>query len=167
MPVRKSNQVEDEPIDSLNYGEEEVKDDQPAPGRTFKSGREVQRRANGREPSSKVIRQEPKPRTNKNGHEVMPWNDVTISGYTMNSKDLMVTDYGTPYFAFTIKVSQGKGKMPCFMNITMWQDLALKAEREIGDNMRVLVSGRLTQRKAGNGQYYTGIRADYYEIVEE
>jgi hypothetical protein len=165
MPVRKNEQVDDEPIDSLNYGEE-VEDDQPTRAASQR-GREVQRRANGREPSSKVIRQNPKPRTNKNGHEVMPWNDVTISGYTMNSKDLRVTDYGTPYFAFTIKVSQGKGKMPCFMNITMWEDLAEKADQEIGDNMRVLVSGRLTQRKADNGQYYTGIRADYYEIVEE
>lgn len=116
--------------------------------------------------SKPATKQKPRAYATKEGHVVTPWNDVTIQGYTSYVKDIQVLDDGTPFFSFSVGVWQGKKKRACYMNVTLWGDIAEEAERDIVDGLRVLVKGRLTQRKY-EGTTYTGINADYYELVEE
>lgn len=107
-------------------------------------------------------------------HTYREWNDVRFKGFL--SKDgiqFKTNPDGDPWCYFTLNVSQGKGKMPLFVRITVWSsDLANYLDENEqylsgqDHNKQLLVLGQWTMRKTEEGVYYQGMVADHVELVE-
>lgn len=168
-PIKKVLEEIDEPIDSLNYGEEEEdeeEEEEPRPRRRSNSnGRSVPAANNRPQPKSKQ-----KPRTTKSRpqHVDLPWNNLVVSGNLGQDPEMQVTSGGTPYMRLNLAVYGGKNKdgernPPVWLNVTIWGDLAEQYEPDLFKGEYVKCYGQLTGYK-GQDRYFIGMRADYLEI---
>lgn len=111
--------------------------------------------------------------TNKSStHTVYESNDVQFRGFLgKDGIQFKTNEDGDPWCYFTLNVSQGKGRMPAFINVTVWDSditeyLDANEEYLSGEHSDfLLVQGHWQMRKVGD-QYYQGCVADHAEVVQ-
>ena len=129
--------------------------------------REPEREIKDAKTKRKPVREQTQSARKTDGHYYRSWNDVRFEGYVKREPEMIYTDSGTAITKFDLQVNQGKGRMPMFLQVTCWDDLAESVAENILPNERVRVLGSMNQYKSQQGKYYTGVTADVVEAISE